>query len=550
MKILIVDDSPANRLLLANILQKDGHHDLTTAASAEQAYAALGLGHPASTPAEVDLILMDIVMPGVDGIEACRRIKAEQALRDVPVIMVTANTDVASLQAAFAAGAMDYITKPVDRLELLARVRSALSLKQETDRRKSREMEIIQIGASIQQTLLLGHVPRHLSGVQLAARAIASELIDGDFYDFFQHGQDVLDVVVADVMGKGVPAALLGAATKAHVMRAVTRLAATCALTDPGDLPEPKDIVGEVHANITAELIRLGAFVTLCYARIDLARQQVSIVDAGHCKTVHYHRDSGTCSLIHGTNMPLGFDLQEVYTQVTRPLCPGDLLVFYSDGITESRNAEGETFGTDRLMACVEAGAGMTCQDLIASILATAARFSGTDTPADDRTCVALGIGTAHPDPVRHRISLPATLKAMAGLRHFIHGFCQKIRAGDEAFAFCLELAVQELAVNIVRHGRPGPQDQPRIKVEAFCHGNRAVVQLLYRGRAFQGPVVTCLPCDKSHGGGYGLYIVNHCTEAVVYSRRSDGLNCITVTKAASLNCLDETPQRRQTHGI
>lgn len=549
MKILIVDDSRANQILLSHILDKAGHHDLIVCASAEQAYAALGLGDHATAATDVDLILMDIVMPGIDGIAACRRIKSFKAFAEVPVIMVTANTGVESLQAAFDAGAMDYITKPVNRVVLLARVGSALKLKREIDRRKAREREIAQIGASIQQTLLLGHLPQPMDGIDLAAGASASELIDGDFYDFFQQGNQILDVVVADVMGKGVPAALLGAATKAHLMRAVTHLASVCALADPGELPEPQAIVGEVHRHMTPELICLDAFVTLCYARIDLVRSRVGIVDAGHCKAVHFHYASATCSLIHGANMPLGFDPAESYDQVERPFCPGDMLIFYSDGITEARNAQGEIFGSHRLMACAQAAAQQPAREVIRAILDAVAAFSGSATPTDDLTCVVLKIQACDPPPPRRVMTLPARLQAMPELRRFINAFCDDVRAADPSFAFCLKLAVHELAVNIIRHSLPA-QDGPPIAVEAFWHGDRAVVQLLYKGSAFQAPTAPCLPLDAKSEGGYGLFMIAQCADDVVYSRRGDGLNCVTVIKHGSPSCTKPFVTAEKTHGI
>jgi CheY-like chemotaxis protein len=143
MSIVIVDDSASQRLLLASVLRSAGYVDVLTLASAAEAFACLGLEGGDGRATGVDLVLMDVSMPETDGIQACRRIKLAPELQDVPVIMVTASTEVEDLQAAFAAGAMDYITKPPQKAEMLARVRSALNLKHETDARKARERQLL-----------------------------------------------------------------------------------------------------------------------------------------------------------------------------------------------------------------------------------------------------------------------------------------------------------------------------------------------------------------------------------------------------------------------
>ena len=129
MAILIVDDSVDSRLLMQLILRNSGYHELLTAASARDAFANLGMGGSAITDIEVDLVLMDIMMPEVDGIEACRCIRSVERFRDLPIIMVSGVAETKYLEAAFDAGAIDYITKPINKIEVAARVRSALSLR-------------------------------------------------------------------------------------------------------------------------------------------------------------------------------------------------------------------------------------------------------------------------------------------------------------------------------------------------------------------------------------------------------------------------------------
>jgi PleD family two-component response regulator len=146
MRILITDDSEGSRELAEAMLIAAGYQDVSAVESAADAYRFLGIGGPTTQlPPKVDLILLDIMMPAIDGIEACARIRSDQRYSSVPIIMVTSLADTDSLSNAFVAGATDYITKPVNRMELLARVRSALKLKAGLDRREAREKELLQV---------------------------------------------------------------------------------------------------------------------------------------------------------------------------------------------------------------------------------------------------------------------------------------------------------------------------------------------------------------------------------------------------------------------
>ncbi len=150
MNILIVDDSEDQLLVLKSILSEKGYNKIYLANSADQAFKFLGLKGK-NKKRDVDLILMDVIMPGINGIEACTKIKKEESLKDTPIIMITANREEKQLQSAFQAGATDYITKPINVTELLARVRSALRLKMETDSRKERERELNEMAEQLNE---------------------------------------------------------------------------------------------------------------------------------------------------------------------------------------------------------------------------------------------------------------------------------------------------------------------------------------------------------------------------------------------------------------
>lgn len=175
MAILIVDDTPVNLMLLEEILEQEGYEKIHCVRSGTEALEFLAEHGKAEGEQPIDLILMDVMMPGIDGIETCRRVKAADDTHDIPVIMITVRDDDEALEQAFAAGALDYIVKPVKEAVLLARVRSALKLKEEIDRRKAREQELVEL------TRQLDTINRRL--MRMAQVDVLTELGNRRYFD-------------------------------------------------------------------------------------------------------------------------------------------------------------------------------------------------------------------------------------------------------------------------------------------------------------------------------------------------------------------------------
>jgi sigma-B regulation protein RsbU (phosphoserine phosphatase) len=392
----------------------------------------------------------------------------------------------------------------------------------------------VQIGSEIQQMLLLGQPPKDCPDLEIAALTIPSQRIDGDFYEFVKHHDRCLDVIVGDVMGKGIPAALLGAATKSHFLRAIGRLMSDSA---PGKLAAPTGIVSAVAAAMTKQLIDLESFVTLCYARIDLERYQLDFVDCGHTRTIHLRRDLGTCAFLRGNNLPLGVLEGETYSQVSTPVQPGDVLLFYSDGVTEARNSSGKAFGDQPLAEIVRTNGHLSPRQLIDAVRTAVTTFSQPEAVADDLTCVAVKIGGPPecPQMTRAELEISSDLAELARVRHFVYGLRSLVldsSVSEDRFRE-LALAVHEAVSNIIIHAYRC-QPAQRIRLEADVCTAQVAVRIYDWGEAFDPTLITPPSFDGSRESGFGVYIIAHSVDEVHHSRDAQGGNCIRLLKRLS----------------
>ena len=386
-----------------------------------------------------------------------------------------------------------------------------------------------QVGFRIQQMLLLTQPPTDVAGLKVAALTIPSKRIDGDFYDFFRHDNETLDVIVADVMGKGIPAALLAGATKSNFLEALCHL---IAMSRNGALPEPKEIVTLAHADMVRQLIDLDSFVTVSYARFDLERRHLDLVDCGHTGMMVARGGTGPIEILHGNNLPLGIREGEIFDQIAVTFEPGDLFLFYSDGITEMRNPAGELFGEERLSECVRINGALEPEALVEVIRKAAVAFAESNRLTDDLTCVAVKVGEVQAPLARSEQEIRSDLADLRLAREFVREFCRTIPGGllDEGGVAELVLAVNEAASNIMKHAYHGRGDQ-RVQLEAEAFPGRVSIRLHHLGDSFDPSAVPPPALDGSRESGFGIYLIGRSVDEVRYSRDERGRNCIDLVK-------------------
>ncbi len=380
MRIHIAEDDDITSKMLCSLLRRWGYEVIvyTDGLEAWQRLSALD---------EPELVLLDWQMPGLDGVEVCRRLRSEQPALGHYVVLLTSRSEIDDIVAGLQSGADDYLTKPFDKSELRARI-SVGTRTLDLQRHLSQSLSTIENTMQrLQKSFLWGRPPTILEGCSVAAEAIAHSKAAGDFYDYWSITPRQFDVVIGDVMGKGIIAALLGAATCNEALRAHRDL-----LAEGAQEPSPAMIVERLTNYVSGQFSDIDSFVTLVYCRVDVCVGTATLVSCGHPSPLVYSVSDKTCVAVECRNTPLGFPTDGTPTEATVGLESGDILLLYTDGITEAMNADGDLFGEARLAICLASSAGLSPVEILSSIRQAVHEFVGGETFRDDSTCVVVKI--------------------------------------------------------------------------------------------------------------------------------------------------------------
>ncbi|MBI4719697.1 MAG: SpoIIE family protein phosphatase [Chitinivibrionia bacterium] len=387
--LLVVDDNEMNRDILSRRLSRRGY----TVATAENGREAL----EKISSESFDVVILDIMMPDIDGIEVLRRVRETTTAADLPIIMLTAKSESEDVVQALMLGANDYVTKPLDFPVVHARVQTQVSLKRMREELRlahARMKHDLEIAAQVQRALLPTDLPSFPGAAACAWRYIACDELAGDAVNIFGVEDRYLCFYVLDVSGHGVPASLVSVS----VTRNLTIYADRSSLvrTESADgsgsaISGPAEVARRLNRIYPMDTSDANLYFTLVYGVLDTQTNRLRFVCAGHPGPVLV-RVNGVAEVMNLSALPIGILADAEFEEKELDLHPGDRVYLYSDGVIEQPNASGEMFGQDRLQALIAGQRSVSLQASLDALVGSLVAWRGSGRFEDDISVVAIEI--------------------------------------------------------------------------------------------------------------------------------------------------------------
>jgi len=363
-RVLIVDDAKSNLELLVEGLKSD--YKLSLALNGEMALKVAAQSPP-------DLVLLDIVMPGIGGFEVCRRLREMPETAEVPIMFLSSLEDVEDKARGFEAGGNDYLTKPFEMLEVKARVRSLIKAKAYSDSVKEETANELRVARDIQSGIL----PTDFSkvdedyGVNIEAVLQPAREVGGDLYGVRASGPERLVFFLGDVSGKGIAASLF-------MVRAVSlaRLLAQ-------EIAEPELILSRLNDELAADNPS-GMFVTFVCCVFSPECGRLSLANAGQCRPLLLRPSQQPRWAVENLGTALGFEPGLEFERKELQLDDGDGLILYSDGVNEAFDSQQKCYGNEHLLADATEFADQSAGAIATGLLAKVRNFVGSAPQSDD----------------------------------------------------------------------------------------------------------------------------------------------------------------------
>jgi serine phosphatase RsbU (regulator of sigma subunit) len=354
--LLLVDDDPENIQVVHSILK-----DQYKVRVAMNGPKALDLARVDPPP---DLILLDVMMPQMDGYEVCGCLKADQRTRDIPIIFLTGKTEVTDETRGFEVGAVDYIHKPYSPPIVTARVRTHIMLRDAHETVARQLLAInneLEMARQIQLSILPRETPR-LQGLQIEARYLPMRSVAGDFYDFLSVDETHVGILIADVSGHGLASALIASMLQ------------TAFAAQAPNASEPEKVLTGLNWALHGKF--QNQYVTAVYLFVDMDKSMVTYAGAAHPPFLVWQTKTGRAQACVQNGLMLGPFPDAEYSSATFSLEKGDKIVLVTDGILEVTDSSGKEFGIETLRPFVDANHGLPVNRFADGLLDELSRWS------------------------------------------------------------------------------------------------------------------------------------------------------------------------------
>lgn len=380
--ILIVDDTPANLRLLANLLTQNGY----SVRPAPNGQLALS-GAQAIPP---DLILLDIKMPGMDGYAVCEQLQQHEKTREIPVIFLSALDDIHDKVKAFSSGGVDYITKPFQAEEVLARLETHLELKWSREKiqesyqiikqQQEQAMEELEEAKNTQLALFPRKLPK-LPNTRMVRKYLPTNKIGGDFYEIQKLTEQKYGIMIGDATGHGISAALISFMVSGIFKEAIKAE------------DSPQQVLSSTNQALNGKIPE-AKFATLFYATYEPLQRLLTYAKAGHPPGLVIRKSPPSVLELNARGAVIGlFTNQEnPLTEEQITLLPEDKLLLYTDGLIEIKNPEEKMWGVEGLSSFLKDHCQLSIEDLMEQLIDFALSYSNQDQFEDDCTLIGLEV--------------------------------------------------------------------------------------------------------------------------------------------------------------
>ncbi len=364
-KVLVIDDSKLNRLVIKKNLAK-------LKMSIDEATDGIE-GLEALKNTNYDIILVDIIMPRMDGFGFLSKFREYTGNRFVPVILMTGSDDLNSKIKGLQIGADDFLVKPLNEKELVARVLSLLRLKYTHDELYKKNEQIkkeLAIARKVQEFIVPKVFPDILYP-SISARYLPIEDLGGDYFDCFTLPDDKIALLIADVVGHGIPAALIMTMTKMIFQIYSSQYHSS------------SEILTVINRNIKKLLIE-GQYITAFYIIYDNKNKQIAFTNAGHPKALYYRKSKNSILALDTNGLFLGISDSPGYEQKILNVSEGDRIFLYTDGITEIKNMNNDIYGENKLARSIIRNSSLKGQVFCDAVISDLQAFAPIEKRNDD----------------------------------------------------------------------------------------------------------------------------------------------------------------------